>query len=194
MLFRRVKLPVLSSLLVACALIVGACGASNDVNGVASTVGTNPDEIDGYRVTFRGVVNDTLTGGATFGHVFDTGTGVTNAVIELETTQDFAGGIVIATGGQGFATTGRYAFDAEEFARGNSGVTLIYRQGLHRAFRARSGTLTLTAVTDTLIRGSFDAVMVGEVAERGRDPISGEVEVSGVFSATAGEPGYIIGL
>src|SRR5690625_8023043 len=113
MLFRRVKLPVLSTLLIACALIVGACGASNDVNGVVSTVGTNPDEIDGYRVTIRGVVNDTLTGRATFGHAFDTGTGVTNGMIELETTQNLAVGIVIATDVTCLATTGRYAFDAK---------------------------------------------------------------------------------
>src|SRR5690625_498633 len=131
MLFRRVKLPVLSTLLIACALIVGACGASNDVNGVVSTVGTNPDEIDGYRVTFRGVVNDTLAGRATFGRVFDTGTGVTNAVIELETTQDFAGGIVIATGASGFATTGRHAADGGEFAPGHSRLHFTEREGHH---------------------------------------------------------------
>src|SRR5690625_7717622 len=97
MLFRRVKLPVLSTLLIACALIVGACGASNDVNAVVSTLGTNPDEVAGYRVTFRSAVHDTLTDRATFGHVFDTGPGVTNAAIELETTQDSACGIASAS-------------------------------------------------------------------------------------------------
>ena len=184
---------MLPFLLIACALLAGACGAGDSGNGAVTTVGTSPDEVDGYRVTFRGVINDTLSGGARFGEVFDPRSNVTNAVIELVTTADFAGGIVIATGSRGFTGTGRFAFDAGGGVE-DEGLTLIYRQGLYRAFRARSGTLTLTAVTDSLIRGSFDAVMLGEVAERGRDPVQGEVEVSGVFSATAGEPGYIIGL
>lgn len=173
-------------------LFLGACGddpANDLVVGTASA-----DNVDGYRVIFRGVVNDTLSGRAVFGEVYDPETQTLTALVELVTTEDFAGGMFLGYSEPALPAAGRYAVDPSAYAEGEDGFTLVYRQGLYRYFTARTGNVVFTAITDTLVEGTFDAVMVGEVAERGRDPVEGEVEVTGAFSARRGNPGYIIGL
>ncbi len=181
-------------LLLIVAVTVAGCGRDEElsVDGAAPT--RNVDRSgDGYTVIMRGVVNDTLSGRAQFGDVYDQQTREVKTVLEFVTAADFAGGMFIVPVGSSWPEAGAYSLGDGRDSSGQ-GFRVVYRQGLYRAFSSRSGTLSLSTVTDTLIRGSFDAIMTGEVAERGREPVSGDVEVSGSFSARPGQPGYIIGL
>lgn len=192
----RVIGPV-ASLLSMLLLIVHVAGCGDEIEngaGAGSPSGVAQEEGEGYRVILRGVVNDTLSGRAQFGDVYDQVTQRVNPVIELVTSDDFAGGMFIAYGGSRWPGDGRYTLSGSTDDENGDGFQLVYRQGLYRSFRATSGNIAFSVVTDTLIRGTFDAVMVGEVAERGRDPVEGEVEVTGSFGARPGQPGYIIGL
>lgn len=150
---------------------------------------------DGYRAVFRGLVVDTLSGRSQFGHIIDPRTGQLNWIIEFITADDFAGGMFIASPTADLPSEERYGIsaDALDDPDGNN-LALVYRHGLYRVFRARSGTISFSHISDTLVSGSFDAVLLGEVAERGREAIRGEAEVSGTFSARSGNPGYVIGL
>lgn len=191
----RVMPPVAILLLLSAAAVlsIGCDRNGDDLAPDGSSTGVADADVDGYRVIFRGVVNDTLTGRAQFGDVYDAQTQQISPIIELITASDFAGGLFIAPGGNSWPNTGRFSVGDGAGDTGEQ-FTLVYRQGLYRAFRSSSGSLSLSVVSDTLIRGSFDVVMTGSVAERGREPVDGEVEVSGSFSARPGQPGYIIGL
>lgn len=181
----------LLSLLLSAAVILVGCGrAEDDVVGSPEPGKAAEASRDGYNVVMRGVVNDTLSGAAQFGDVFDSLSGDVTGVIELTTSADFAGGMFLTPGSDQWPATGNYPVNGND---GANAFTIAYRQGLYRIFQSRSGSITLTHVSDSLISGRFDAVLIGEVAEGGREPVRGEVNVSGSFSAQAGQPGYIIG-
>lgn len=178
-------------------LVMAAAAAGCDGEEQLSVDGATPtratdETVDGYRVILRGVVNDTLSGRTQFGEVYDATRENLTPVIELVSNADFAGGMFITTNRASWPAEGRYPIgdgtgEGEHFR-------VVYREGLYRSFQSVTGSLLLSVSTDTLIRGSFDAVMRGEVAEGGREPVSGEIEVSAAFSARPGRPGYIIGL
>lgn len=174
------------------AAVLAGCGRDEEVgDGIAAPSRVADVTDDGYSLVMLGVISDTLSGRAQFGDVYDTYTRQVTGVIELVTTADFAGGFFITPGEATWPGVGTHSINNDD---AGDGFVVIYRQGLHRAFRARSGSLTLSVVSDTLIRGRFEAVMTGEVAERGREPVSGDINVVGSFSARPGQPGYIIGL
>jgi hypothetical protein len=177
-------------------ILVSGCGddptaSEGDVTAARPVVEAD----EGYRVVLRGQVADTLTGRAQFGHVLDQRTGQLNWIIELITADDFAGGMFIAAPFEAMPQAQRYAISAEALSDpANSDFAVIYRHGLFRVFRARAGSLTFNHVSDTLVSGTFDVTLVGEVADRGREAVRGEAEASGSFSARRGQPGYVIGL
>jgi hypothetical protein len=164
-------------------------------DGDALPVRTAQDVEDGYRMILRGIVTDTLTGRAQFGHVLEPRSGATNWIIEFVSAEDFAGGVFIAAPTEALPEARRYSITADALADPSpDAFAVFYRHGLYRVFRGRSGSITFSHVSDSLVSGSFDAVLVGEVSDRGREAIRGDTEVSATFSARRGQPGYVIGM
>lgn len=186
----------LATVICAVLIILSGCGddpIAVDTDGTIARPVAEAEE--GYRVIMRGLVGDTLTGRAQFGHVLDQNSGRLNWIIELVTADDFAGGIFIASPVDAMPEAGRYGVAADALSDpGADQLALIYRHGLFRVFRARSGSVTFNHVSDTLVSGTFDVILTGEVADRGREAVRGEAEASGSFSARRGQPGYVIGL
>lgn len=175
---------------------LAACRADDNLlDDGSAPVRAVQESDEGYRVIFRGLVVDTLSGRSQFGHIIDPRTRERNWIVELVMADDFAGGMVIALPSDQPPSESRYdvSIDALE-ERPEGGAVLAYRHGLYRVFRGRAGSVTFTHVSDTLVSGNFDVTLVGEVAERGREAIRGESEISGSFAARPGQPGYVLGL
>ena len=179
------------------ALIVGACGGEDP----ATVAGTGTEDEDQeepsaeYEVVLANAISDTLSGNATFGIVLHPRRNVRQLVIRLRSTFDFAGGVVISRRSTELPEEGTYdlAADSAAYAAGDQ-FTIIYREGMLRDLRSFSGTLTIESSSDTLITGSFDAMMRGYVSEGAVELRSADVHAVGRFEAERGMAGYVIGM
>lgn len=154
---------------------------------------------DDYRVELTGLVPDTLAGRATFGRVVDGPTGKVMSVVRLRTGLDFGGGFFILAPGDRFPAPGTYPISVvpdSMKAKGAQpdGIWVAYRRGLLFDLVSTQGTVTLTAVTDTLVSGRLDVTLAGTVALPGGSPQDGELRARGSFRAHDEGAGFILGL
>lgn len=186
--------------LAAALLVLAACSsevepgvpAGSDTLETASARESAPA---GYTVYLQGAVTDTLRGRTSFGRVVDTRTGAERFVIALEGQYDLAGGVFFVRSDPVLPEAGTYSLEAAgDDARAYDGFGLVYRQGLQRYLRAASGTLTLATVRDTLIEGSFQATLRGQVTRGGERLTNARVDARGSFRARPDPLGFIIGL
>lgn len=180
-------------------LFVSACGPNDQAGtgGGEMEAEESEEQPMEYRVTLGNALSDTLQGEANFGRVQDPRSGEELFVIRLSTGFDFAGGIVISRRDTTMPEPGDYdlALAADSAATvPDDKFFIIYREGMLWDLRSESGTLTFSTVSDSLIEGSFDATLQGEIAERGRELTEGEVHAVGRFRAGPGMTGYVIGL
>ena len=75
-----------------------------------------------------------------------------------------------------------------------SGFVIVYRRGLLFDLASTEGTLTLNAVTDTLVAGTFTARLTGTVARAGGRPQQGVLDADGRFEAGGRGAGFILGM
>lgn len=176
------------------ALLVGACG-TEDPAPPSGDDGESSDVSTEYEVVLANAMSDTLRGSATFGRVYSPQTNSTQLVIRLRSSFDFAGGVVISRRSDELPEEGTYDLTADslKIARGDQFV-IIYREGMLHDLRSVAGSLTLSAVTDTLIVGAFNATLRGRVSGGSRALEAGEVHAIGRFEAERGLSGYVIGL
>lgn len=156
-----------------------------------------PVEVD-YEVFLVGAMPDTLRGRAHFGDVVDARTGRTVRVIRLDIGFDFGGGFFLTRGDARFPAPGQYPvepFPADSLRNRvlPQGFSARYRKGLQINLRATGGTITLDAVTDTLVAGTFEIDLAGLIALPGGRPRQGTVRALGRFEAEGTGAGYIIG-
>ncbi|GEM_PF-1152917 len=187
-------------------LIIAGCEAWSGGGGGSGTenadslqvdVGESDAESQDYRVILTGAMSDTLTGDAVFGEVFQVATRSTKWIIELEAGSDFTGGMFITLGDTSLPAPGTY--DLTVPAAGDTTAPqpphhIVYRRGLILNIASVQGTLTFDVVSDSLIQGSFDALMRGDVPVPGAGVQKGEVRAVGRFAARYGPVGFIIGL
>ena len=150
-----------------------------------------------FEVVLSNALADTLRGDATFGRMRDPHEGRDYFVIRLASRYDFAGGFVIARPKPELPEPGTFGIAAaadtiETAAEGD--FILLFREGMLRDLRSRSGSLTISTVTDTLITGRFDAVLTGYISEGSRELPGSEVRATGRFRAESGVVGYFMGL
>ena len=179
------------------AVIVGACGGE-DPAAVSGSGAENEEQEESsaeYQVVLANAVSDTLSGSATFGAVLHPGRNARQLVIRLRSSYDFAGGVVITRRGTALPEEGTYDLTADSaaYAAGDQFI-IIYREGMLRDLRSVSGTLTIESASDTLIAGSFDAMMRGYVSEGALELLSADVHAVGRFEAEQGMAGYVIGM
>ena len=177
--------------------VVGACGGE-DPSAVSGSGAENEEQEESsaeYRVVLANAVSDTLSGNATFGVVLHPERNARQLVIRLRSTFDFAGGVVISRRSMELPEEGTYDLTADSaaYAAGDQ-FRIIYREGMLRDLRSYSGTLTIESSSDTLITGSFDAMMRGYVSEGALELRSAEVHAVGRFEAEQGMAGYVIGM
>lgn len=151
-----------------------------------------------YRLVLRGFLPDTLGGRARFGTVVDGPTGDTMAVVRLDAGLDFGGGVFLCYPARRFPEAGTYPLGAyPDSLRGKrlpDGWFVVYRRGLLYNMASSEGTLTLTAVTDTLVAGSFTGTLEGTGAAQGGLVQRGTLAMDGDFRAEADGAGFILGL
>lgn len=149
-----------------------------------------------YEVVLRDALTDTLKGSARFGMVLDQQAGARTFVIDLDTGSDFAGGLILARRGEARPAAGTYRLVASTDSTGDAsdGFALVYREGMLKDFGAEQGTLTLAHVSDTLVQGTFEASLAGQLADQGRDMKAASARARGHFKARPGQTGYIIGM
>ncbi len=190
------------ALLLLLALAIAGCEGFSDASEEAARADTLGVEAqptnDSYEVILVGSMADTLQGAAHFGKVVDAETGKMVNVIRLETGFDFGGGFFLSYGAESLPPPGQYSVEAFPSDSLQSrvlpeGFSARYRRGLLINLRATGGTLTLDAVTDTLVSGSFDITMEGLLSLPGGNPRQGTTRALGRFEADAAGAGYIIG-
>lgn len=176
-----------------------AIGCGNDS---APAIGSSAELIDeegaraDYRMILAGAISDTLRGRAVFGPVIAAPSRTEQLVIKFETGVDFVGGLFITRGSTDLPPRGSHPLadaTAEPDSLPTGAFFVVYREGLLRNLRSRSGTVTFDTVSDSLITGSLEATLAGLVATR-MGLRSGEVHVSGQFSARSGIVGFIVGI
>lgn len=177
---------------------VAACDGEEDAAtpGVEASDGEGESSA-GYRVVLGNAITDTLRGRATFGTVVEPESGQARLVIRLASDFDFAGGIVMARRDTVLPDPGSYSF--QQAADSLAGIPpgdfiLFYREGMLRDMRAASGSMTLSTVTDSLVRGTFDVMLRGRTAGIDRSGTGSEVHATGRFEARRGLEGFVIGL
>lgn len=180
-------------------LSIGGCG-SEDVPGNAAL----PEDADveasqhDYRVILAGAATDTLSGSAVFGYVVEPETGKELFVVKLETGLDVVGGLFVARGNRDLPEARSYALvNTAEVADSELGdrFKISYQEGLLRRLRSRQGTVTFSHVSDSLVAGSIEATLRGEVASgRGGSIRVDDVHVSGRFEAGPGTIGFVVGI
>ena len=181
-------------------LLAAACNAGDDPAAGPAGAGAEEaeeEEEQDYVVFLSTPLADTLQGNAMFGLVVDADTGRETFVVELESGFDFAGGFFVAYGDDALPAVGTHDLVAlsDSLKTVPPGrYAIVYRQGMLKDLVSRSGTVTFSTVNDTLIEGSFDALLHGFVAIGQRRLSNAEVHARGRFRATSGAPGYIIGL
>lgn len=177
-------------------MVVGACGAGEPAGeaGATDAAVEGGDVAGDYRVVLANALSDTLRGEAHFGVVYEQQNRSERFVIRLESSFDFAGGVVLARRDTTLPDEGTYPLEYEvDSLAADEDFILLYREGMLRDLRASSGTLNLTTVTDTLIVGTFDAQLRGRVAFP--DRIGGaDVHAVGRFRASKDLDGFVIGL
>lgn len=181
-------------------MTAAACGAGDIRDGrVAgdSTLVADAEVEEDYEVLLGTPLADTLRGDARFGLVTDSDTGQNVFVIELQTGFDFAGGFFVAHGASTPPRPGTH--DLVPLSDSLKSVlpgrySIFYRQGMLKNLVSREGTVTFSTVTDTLIEGTFDALLYGFVAKGRQRLPNAEIRARGHFSARPGSPGFIIGL
>lgn len=187
-------------------LIIAGCEVWSDDGGgsgaeptdsVAVEVGEADAEPPDYRVYLTGAMADTLEGDAVFGEVFQVSTRSTKSIIELEAGSDFTGGMFITLGDTTLPRPGTYDLTVPE--KGDTTTPqpqyrIIYRRGLILNIASVQGSLTFEAVTDSLIQGTFNALLRGDVPVPGAGVQRGEVRAIGQFVAEHGPVGFVIGL
>lgn len=185
---------LIASCALSAALLVWACGAE-DPAAPAGDAGEPSDVSTEYEVVLANAISDTLRGRATFGRVYSPQEEITQLVIRLRSSYDFAGGVVITRRSDALPEERTYDLDRDSLrmATGDQFV-VIYREGMLYDLRSVGGSLTFSTVTDTLITGRFDATLRGHISEGSRDLEEGEVHAVGRFQAERGLSGYVIGL
>ena len=174
------------------------CGKSEtSIQEAASGAG----EVEGastytYEVILGSAAMDTLRGKASFGQMQDPQTGEDLFVIRLTSSYDFVGGFLIARRKTDLPEPGSFgiASAADSLAPPESNFVVLYREGMLRDMRSIDGTLTLTAVSDTLIAGRFNAAMAGYYMDGDRRLSDARLQATGRFRAESGITGYFMGL
>lgn len=156
-------------------------------------------EGDDYRVVLTGIEPDTLSGRARFGPVIDGPTQRPLVVIRLDTGTDFGGGFFVTHGGERLPGPGTYPIgapppDSLRARVAPTGFAIVYRRGLLFDLASTEGSITLTAVTDTLVSGTFTARLTGTVARAGGRPQQGTLDAQGRFEAGGRGAGFILGM
>lgn len=150
-----------------------------------------------YRVFLSGAVLDTLHGNASFGKIWQPANGREEYLIELRAGSDFTGGMFIPIGDTTLPGPGTYDLAVPppgDSTRPQPAYRIYYRRGLIINLASVSGKLTFSSVQDTLIQGSFDTVMRGDVPVPGAGVQPGEVHAHGEFKARAGNVGFVVGV
>lgn len=196
---RRSVARLATAVLFAAALMTAGCGTGDAPPELP--IGEQADNSDvtsaGYRAILGNALSDTLSGPAGFGTVLEPESRQYRFVIRLASGFDFAGGIIFARSDTAMPETGEYQLETatDSLAATQAGeFAMFYREGMLRELRATSGTLTLSTVTDTLIAGTFDATLRGNVASLNLEGRTAEVHVTGRFRAGRELRGYVIGL
>lgn len=181
---------------------VGSEDAADAGEGADSTqVGSQLSSADlakqDYRVFLSGAITDTLHGKASFGKIWQPTNDRIEYLIELRAGSDFTGGMFIPMADTTLPQPGTY--DLRVPAAGDStskppDYRIYYRRGLILNLASVSGKLTFSSVQDTLIQGSFDAVMRGDVPVAGAGVQPGEVHARGEFKARTGDVGFVVGV
>jgi len=191
----RVRWPWCLALL----LLLAACAGGNpdDVPAGTAPADEQEEEEEDYEVLLGNALTDTLRGDARFGYVVDPDANQPTFIVELKTGYDFAGGFFVARGGEALPTPGEHPLLAVSDSLKSvppGRYAIIYRQGMVKDLASQAGTVTFTTVTDTLIEGTFDALLYGFVAKGRQRLPNAEIRARGHFSARPGSPGFIIGL
>lgn len=151
-----------------------------------------------YRLVLRGFLPDTLEGRARFGLAVDGPTGDTMAVVRLDAGFDFGGGVFLCHPGSRWPAAGTYPLAAfPDSLRGKrlpDGWFVVYRRGLLFNMASTEGTVTLGAVTDTLVSGQINAALDGTGAAQGGLVQRGTLTAEGDFRAEPDGTGFILGL
>ncbi|MEX2399360.1 MAG: hypothetical protein WD423_01220 [Rhodothermales bacterium] len=187
----------LSAAVLAAAL--AACGSENGGGepSPSNTVVGESEPSGTYRVVLGNAITDTLRGRAAFGIVVEPVEQRERFVIRLKSDFDFAGGFVLARRDTLPPEPGAYQLDVTSGSLGDvrdDQFLMLYREGMLRDLRAVSGSATLSTVTDTLIVGTFDAVLRGRVAGIERPLGGAAVHAVGRFRAERDLDGFIIGI
>ncbi len=156
---------------------------------------TETDAKNDFTIYLSGAVQDTLRGRAAFGDVVISGTQKPFTLIDLRAGGDFTGGFFIVFDSTGLPPVGEVDFAAAtDSAEATGGTRIVYRRGLLVDLRSRSGSVTFTQVSDTLIAGEIDAALYGVEYEEGTEMPGVELRARGAFRAHPGNVGYILGL